>query len=197
MDWQGGPFSRMTRCVSTEPAAAGWSNDWPRRITDRRSSSSSTDRCPRDRLIDPAWRALAGAFVSDLTALMGGDQVAVWIHGHTHRRVDVAVRGTHLDNPAIRTSRSRASTSSSYLDLQLDQVLPDDEPAARRQSLGSPGQELERCPVGRGPAPRRASVIPTGAEPARSPPDSAARQQPTPRAVAPTSGRCHPGSACG
>jgi predicted phosphodiesterase len=55
---------------------------------------------PRVRLTDPLRRALAGAFVSDLTGLMGSDRVAVWIHGHTHRRVDVAVRGTRVvSNP--------------------------------------------------------------------------------------------------
>jgi predicted phosphodiesterase len=55
---------------------------------------------PRERLTDPVWRALAGGFVSDLTELMGGDQIAVWIHGHTHRRVDVTVRGTRVvSNP--------------------------------------------------------------------------------------------------
>jgi len=55
---------------------------------------------PRELPSDPVWRALAGAFVSDLAGLMGADRVALWIHGHTHRRVDVAVRGTRvLSNP--------------------------------------------------------------------------------------------------
>jgi predicted phosphodiesterase len=55
---------------------------------------------PRQRIADPVRRALAGAFVSDLTDLLGRDRVAVWIHGHTHRRVDVAVRGTRVvSNP--------------------------------------------------------------------------------------------------
>jgi hypothetical protein len=55
---------------------------------------------PRDRPTDALWRAVAGAFVSDLTGLMGDDRIAVWIHGHTHRRVDVAVRGTRVvSNP--------------------------------------------------------------------------------------------------
>ena len=55
---------------------------------------------PRERIADPLRRALAGAFVSDLTELMGSDRVAVWIHGHTHRRVDVAVHGTRVvSNP--------------------------------------------------------------------------------------------------
>jgi hypothetical protein len=55
---------------------------------------------PREPIADPLWRALAGAFVSDLTDLMGAGRVALWVHGHTHRRVDVDVRGTRvLSNP--------------------------------------------------------------------------------------------------
>jgi predicted phosphodiesterase len=55
---------------------------------------------PRSRPADPLWRALAGAFVTDLTDLMSSDRVALWIHGHTHRRVDVTVRGTRVvSNP--------------------------------------------------------------------------------------------------
>ena len=46
------------------------------------------------------WRALAGAFVSDLTDLMGGERVELWIFGHTHRWADVDVRGTRVvSNP--------------------------------------------------------------------------------------------------
>jgi hypothetical protein len=45
-------------------------------------------------------RGLAGAFVSDLTALMGGDRVAVWIFGHTHRAANLEIRGTRvISNP--------------------------------------------------------------------------------------------------
>lgn len=55
---------------------------------------------PRDRPTDPLRRALAGAFVSDLGDLMGADHPAMWIHGHTHRRVDVSARGTRVvSNP--------------------------------------------------------------------------------------------------
>lgn len=55
---------------------------------------------PREPIADPLWQALAGAFVSDLRTLMGADRAALWIHGHTHRRIDVAVRGTQvLSNP--------------------------------------------------------------------------------------------------
>lgn len=55
---------------------------------------------PRESIADPLRRALAGASVSDLTDLMGSDRVAVWIHGHTHRRIDLAVHGTRVvSNP--------------------------------------------------------------------------------------------------
>jgi predicted phosphodiesterase len=48
----------------------------------------------------PALRALGGAFASDVTDLMGGERVALWIYGHTHRAGDVDVRGTRvLSNP--------------------------------------------------------------------------------------------------
>ncbi len=54
----------------------------------------------RTRPSSPLWRALAGAFVSDLTGLMRGDRVALWIFGHTHRWADVEVRGTRVvSNP--------------------------------------------------------------------------------------------------
>jgi 3',5'-cyclic AMP phosphodiesterase CpdA len=45
-------------------------------------------------------RAIAGAFASDLSALMGGDRAKLWIFGHTHRAADTDVRGTRvLSNP--------------------------------------------------------------------------------------------------
>jgi predicted phosphodiesterase len=48
----------------------------------------------------PVLRALAGAFASDVTDLMGADRVALWIFGHTHRVADVEVRGTRIvSNP--------------------------------------------------------------------------------------------------
>ena len=48
----------------------------------------------------PVMRALAGAFASDVTDLMGGDRAALWIFGHTHRVADVEVRGTRIvSNP--------------------------------------------------------------------------------------------------
>jgi predicted phosphodiesterase len=47
-----------------------------------------------------ALRAIAGAFASDVTELMGADRVALWIYGHTHRAADLEVRGTRvLSNP--------------------------------------------------------------------------------------------------
>jgi predicted phosphodiesterase len=54
----------------------------------------------RTRPAEPVLRALAGAFASDLTDLMGREQVAAWIFGHTHRAADVGVRGTRvISNP--------------------------------------------------------------------------------------------------
>jgi hypothetical protein len=44
--------------------------------------------------------ALGGAFASDLTELMGGDRVPLWIYGHTHRAADLEHAGTRvLSNP--------------------------------------------------------------------------------------------------
>jgi 3',5'-cyclic AMP phosphodiesterase CpdA len=51
---------------------------------------------PRSQLL----RALAGAFASDVTELMGGDRVALWVYGHTHRAADLELRGTRVfSNP--------------------------------------------------------------------------------------------------
>jgi predicted phosphodiesterase len=48
----------------------------------------------------PVLRAIGGAFVSDLSALMGGDRAALWIYGHTHRPADRDQSGTRLlSNP--------------------------------------------------------------------------------------------------
>ena len=54
----------------------------------------------RSRPADPALRALAGAFASDVSDLMAADRVALWIFGHTHRSADLRVNGTRvLSNP--------------------------------------------------------------------------------------------------
>jgi predicted phosphodiesterase len=54
----------------------------------------------RSRPQSAMWRALAGAFASDLTELMGAGRADVWIFGHTHRAADLDVRGTHvISNP--------------------------------------------------------------------------------------------------
>lgn len=54
----------------------------------------------RWRLPEGPMRAVAGAFASDLTALMGIDRVTLWIYGHTHRAADLEVGGTRvLSNP--------------------------------------------------------------------------------------------------
>ncbi len=54
----------------------------------------------RSRPSSPLLQALAGAFASDLTALMGGERVEVWVFGHTHVAADLDLRGTRvISNP--------------------------------------------------------------------------------------------------
>jgi predicted phosphodiesterase len=54
----------------------------------------------RSRPAHPILRAVAGAFASDVTDLMGGEGVALWIYGHTHRAADLDIHGTRvLSNP--------------------------------------------------------------------------------------------------
>jgi predicted phosphodiesterase len=54
----------------------------------------------RGRPSRPLLRAVAGAFASDVTELMGAERAALWIFGHTHRWADVEVRGTRVvSNP--------------------------------------------------------------------------------------------------
>jgi predicted phosphodiesterase len=61
-------------------------------------------------------RAVAGAFASDLTALMGADRVALWIFGHTHRAADLDVRGTRvISNPRGYPHEPVAGFDPSYV----------------------------------------------------------------------------------
>jgi predicted phosphodiesterase len=54
----------------------------------------------RTRPRAPLLRAIAGAFASDLSELMGGEKVALWIYGHTHQVADLELRGTRvISNP--------------------------------------------------------------------------------------------------
>jgi predicted phosphodiesterase len=54
----------------------------------------------RTRPPTPELRALAGAFASDVTELMGSDRVDLWIYGHTHQAADLELDGTRvLSNP--------------------------------------------------------------------------------------------------
>jgi predicted phosphohydrolase len=54
----------------------------------------------RTRPPEPLLRAVAGAFASDLSDLMGADRVALWIYGHTHRVAELDMRGTRIvSNP--------------------------------------------------------------------------------------------------
>jgi predicted phosphodiesterase len=61
-----------------------------------------THHAPSRRSIHPrfAGSPLNACFVSDAERLMGGDRVALWIHGHTHDSFDYSVEGTRvLCNP--------------------------------------------------------------------------------------------------
>jgi predicted phosphodiesterase len=96
--------------------------DRPLRAADTRALHLSSRRWLEQRLAEPhdgptvvithhspyiqwrpaeiALRLVAGAFVSDLAALMGGERAAAWIYGHTHRVTDRNVDGTRLlSNP--------------------------------------------------------------------------------------------------
>lgn len=54
----------------------------------------------RVRPDQPVLRAIAGAFASDVTELMGAERVGLWIYGHTHRQAELEVRGTRvISNP--------------------------------------------------------------------------------------------------
>ena len=54
----------------------------------------------RGRPPSATLRAVAGAFASDVTELMGADRVALWIFGHTHRLANLEMRGTRVvSNP--------------------------------------------------------------------------------------------------
>ncbi len=50
----------------------------------------------RARPQNPTLAAIAGAFATDLSELMGGERVDLWIFGHVHRTVDTEVRGTRV-----------------------------------------------------------------------------------------------------
>lgn len=61
-----------------------------------------THHAPSLQSIHPrfAGSPLNACFVSDAERLMGGDRVALWIHGHTHDSFDYRVNGTRvLCNP--------------------------------------------------------------------------------------------------
>lgn len=50
----------------------------------------------RQRPENPLMAAVSGAFASDLSAVMGGDAVDLWIFGHIHRVLDTEVNGTRV-----------------------------------------------------------------------------------------------------
>jgi predicted phosphodiesterase len=57
-----------------------------------------THHAPSPASIHPRFRgsALNACFISDLEALMDGERVALWIHGHTHDSFDYVVNGTRV-----------------------------------------------------------------------------------------------------
>jgi predicted phosphodiesterase len=55
---------------------------------------------PPEIVLSQAARAVAGAFASDLSPLMGARRVDLWLFGHTHRAVDREIEGTRVfSNP--------------------------------------------------------------------------------------------------
>lgn len=50
----------------------------------------------RQRPENPVMAAVGGAFASDLSEMMGGDAVDLWVFGHIHRVIDTAVNGTRV-----------------------------------------------------------------------------------------------------
>lgn len=50
----------------------------------------------RQRPENPLLAAVGGAFASDLSELMDGERVALWIFGHIHRCADTDVNGTRV-----------------------------------------------------------------------------------------------------
>ena len=74
----------------------------------------------RTRPSSELWRAIACAFVSDLSELMGGERVALWIFGHTHRAADLDVRGTRvISNPRGYPHQPVAEFDPGYV-VELD-----------------------------------------------------------------------------
>ena len=74
----------------------------------------------RTRPSSELWRAIACAFVSDLSELMGGERVALWIFGHTHRFADLDVRGTRvISNPRGYPHQPVAEFDPGYV-VELD-----------------------------------------------------------------------------
>jgi len=57
-----------------------------------------THHCPSSRSVSSRFAndPLSPAFASNLEGLMGGDRVALWIHGHTHDPFDYEVDGTRV-----------------------------------------------------------------------------------------------------
>ncbi|HEX7381941.1 MAG TPA: metallophosphoesterase [Nevskiaceae bacterium] len=63
-------------------------------------------------------------FVTDLEALMGGDRVALWVHGHTHDSFDYVVRGTRVLCNARGYHRGGADENAAFDPRLVAEVWP-------------------------------------------------------------------------
>jgi predicted phosphodiesterase len=111
----------------------------------------------RTRPSTATLRALAGAFASDMTDLMGADRVALWIFGHTHRVADLDVLGTRiLSNPHGYLHEPVAGFDPACV-IELDRrcatrsAPPAPSPAAPTRPAGS--SSPTRCRTTRSPSP--------------------------------------------
>jgi len=81
------------------------SREWLERATEQQGDGPTvviTHHAPLafERPRERALRALAGAFTSDLSGLIGAGREDLWIFGHTHRPADLQLRGTRvISNP--------------------------------------------------------------------------------------------------
>lgn len=74
---------------------------WLRRTLDEPFDGPTvvvTHHAPSPRSVRPEFRGdpVTAAYASDLEQLMDGAQVALWLHGHTHRCVDYEINGTRI-----------------------------------------------------------------------------------------------------
>jgi predicted phosphodiesterase len=81
-----------------------------------------------------ALRLLAGAFVSDLAAMMGSGRVPLWIYGHTHRVADLEIAGTRIVSNPCGYPNEAVEGYDPALVVEIDGDVA--EPAAPARSVG-------------------------------------------------------------